>query len=139
MKKTFLKIIKKTWSINLKQIIIYFLFKKEETMMIRHPLSYEKTSKRKTKEIMIKETTDFRPGNTSYYEYHGEVLNGEIEWNEIILDLMARGYDEKSIATHAKCVPMTVYKVRQKNFDDLTFQQGARILAIHSRFHPVFY
>ena len=139
MKKTFLKIIKKTWSISLKQIIIYFLFKKEETMMIRHPLSYEKMSKCKTEELTIKETTDFRPGKNYYYEYRGEVLNGEIEWNEIILDLMARGYDEKLIAKDSGCSPMVVYKMRDKNYDALTFRQGARILAIHSKFHPVFY
>ncbi len=82
---------------------------------------------------------EFKPGNKPYYEYDGVVLNANVPWNELIVELVEARVSVVKIATYAQCSIATIIQLTKYNFENLSFRSGARIVTLHSIHRPEFY
>jgi hypothetical protein len=91
-------------------------------------------------EIVIKSTKpEFKPGNKPYLEYDGVVLNANVPWNELVAELKNSGKTKSAIAKYAECELDVINQIEAKNFDNLCFRSGARIITLHSQQFPACY
>jgi DNA-binding NarL/FixJ family response regulator len=82
---------------------------------------------------------EFKPGNKPYLEYDGCVLNANVPWDELLSDLIASGFTYKMIAKEIGTKIKTLKAVKTKDFENLSFRAGARMITMHSEARPQHY
>lgn len=98
--------------------------------------------KRKLKKVVDESKTstnekpDFKPGDKPYYEYDGVILNANVAWDEVVLELQEAGKSVESIAAYAECDASIITNILEKKYDGLTFRAGARLLTMHCGAYP---
>lgn len=80
--------------------------------------------------------SEFKPGDTPHYEYDGVVLNANVDWQQVILELQQAGQAPQEIADYAECNVNLINNILNKNYDGLNFRTGARLIALHVRHYP---
>jgi hypothetical protein len=86
----------------------------------------------------VAQTTEqpkFKPGNTPYTQYGNQTLNANIHWYQIVQEILAH-YTQEQLVDEAGIMPANLRKILVQNYRKLNFKTGAKLLAIHSRFHP---
>ena len=76
---------------------------------------------------------EFKPGNTPHTQYGDEVLNANVPWDHIVIEILTRDYTIAALAEEIESTTSVLNKVLQKNFSALNFRTGARILSVHCR------
>lgn len=82
---------------------------------------------------------EFKPGDTPHLEYDGSVLNANVPWNEVILELQQQGCAASDIADYAECAESVIKELVNKNYSNLNFRTGARIITYHCKHNPSVY
>jgi hypothetical protein len=95
--------------------------------------------KKSNPEKNMKVKSDFKPGNKPYYEYNGTVLNANVPWDEVVLDLQEQGCPANKIAQYAECSLNVVKDILKKKYDGLCFRSCARLITLHSNHCPQVY
>ena len=75
----------------------------------------------------------FKPGNKPYCMFGKEVLNANVPWNEIVMDIKEKGYSLITIAQLAETDLTTIQEIIALNFENLPFRSGARLITQHCR------
>jgi hypothetical protein len=75
---------------------------------------------------------EFKPGDTPWCEYGNEVLNGNVDWVEIVKQVLMRGYNKKSLAQRLELAVKHIETILNGDLSPLNFKRGARLLAIES-------
>ena len=73
---------------------------------------------------------EFKPGDTPWLEYGGEVLNGNVNWVETIKAVLSQGYTESSLAQQLELTLSHIEAILKGDISVLNFKRGARLLAI---------
>ena len=80
---------------------------------------------------------DFKPGDTPYCVVGHEVLNGTINWQKTLVDiLLSPDYDEsiETLAEEIGVEPNVLHHLLQVNKPiGLSFKAGCKLLTIHDR------
>jgi hypothetical protein len=79
---------------------------------------------------------EFKPGNKSYLEYDGTVLNANVLWNELVNELIEKNCSTQSIAEYAECDHDVIMNILAGDFSTLSFRAGARIVTLHAGAYP---
>lgn len=90
-------------------------------------------------EVNAVEAPIFKPGTTPHTQFGKETLNANIAWHNIVEEIIAGQYSAEKLATEVGVSVKNVQNFLQKNYSDLSFRIGARILGIHSRLFPETY
>jgi hypothetical protein len=90
------------------------------------------------KDETVKKSTkpEFKPGKKPYLEYDGVVLNTNVPWDELLGDLIASGFSHEVIATEIGTELEILKNIEAKDFENLSFRAGARMITMHSEAHP---
>lgn len=91
------------------------------------------------KSIVIKSEAEFKPGSKPYLEFDGAMLNANVPWDELVLELNEHGCDNHEIAAYIECDTAIIMQIQAKNFKNLSFRAGARMITLHSKHYPDFY
>ena len=73
----------------------------------------------------------FKPGNTPHLQYGNQVLNDNVCWDEVIHELCLHGLSMAEIATRLDVDVDVVQTAAKRNYAQLNFKTGARLLALH--------
>ena len=79
---------------------------------------------------------EFKPGDTPETQFGNETLNGNIDWSKIVEEMIQVHYTQEQLVTETGISEKILKKIINKNYKRLSFRNGARLLAIHSRFYP---
>jgi hypothetical protein len=79
---------------------------------------------------------EFKPGEKPYTNFGNETLNGTIEWHSIVNDIIPAHYTQTQLVTESGLSANQLHRIINKDYDELTFRAGARLLMVHSRFYP---
>lgn len=90
-------------------------------------------------ENVTKSAPEFKPGNKPHLEYDGVLLNANVPWNELVDELVERGFTLLQVSDYAECSLDTVKELQESVFDNLSFRAGARIATMHYQHRPEFY
>lgn len=90
-------------------------------------------------DVKVKSAPEFKPGDKPYCEYDGAVLNANVPWNELVEELLQKGFTLKEVAEYAECPLETLIELQASQFDKLSFRSGARIVTMHCQHRPECY
>ncbi len=81
----------------------------------------------------INNKPEFKPGNTPYLQFGNELLNGDVNWQITLMELLL--YTDYTIATLAVCLEVDevvlVNLMRDADEVGFGFKTGARMLTMH--------
>jgi hypothetical protein len=86
-----------------------------------------------------KKSVEFKPGNKPYCHFGKEILNKDVPWVEIIIEILDKGYNLNQIADYAETAFTSLREVVRSNYDALSFRAGARIITLHCSLYPEIY
>jgi hypothetical protein len=109
--------------------IVLILTFGETSMSKKKPLCKQSVAVKRKK-------SEFKPGNKPYLEYDGCVLNANVPWNELLSDLVASGFSHEAIATEIGTELQILSAIEAKDFENLSFRAGARMITMHSEARP---
>lgn len=96
-------------------------------------------SKKKDNDLTGKKSVKFKPGDKPYCYFGKEILNKNVPWLEIILEILKKGYTLYQLAKLIGVDFKILRQVVQLNYGCLPFRAGARILTLHSQLLPMNY
>ena len=79
---------------------------------------------------------EFKSGNTPHTRLGDETLNGNINWCNIVNDIIPAHYTQVQLITESGLSANQLQNITNKNYNELSFRAGARLLTVHSRFYP---
>jgi lambda repressor-like predicted transcriptional regulator len=82
---------------------------------------------------------EFKPGATPHTQLGKETLNANIAWDGVVDEIVKANYTLETLATEVGISVKNIQNILQKNYDDLSFRIGARILRVHSQLFPEIY
>ena len=82
---------------------------------------------------------EFKPGATPHTQLGKETLNANIAWDGVIEEIIKADYTLEKLAAEVGLGVKNLQNILQKNYDDLSFRIGARILRVHSQLFPALY
>jgi carbon storage regulator CsrA len=78
----------------------------------------------------------FKPGKTPHLHYGKDILNADVKWNEIVLEIMNNGTDAQSIAAQIDVALEVVLDIVEGGYSSLDFKTGAKLCSLHCNFCP---
>ena len=85
----------------------------------------------KPRRLVKAKAAEFKPGDTPYLEYDGQILNKDVPWKELVRDLLDNGHSITQIAVDIECPIRVVNQILVGNYDNLPFRNGARLVTRH--------
>lgn len=82
---------------------------------------------------------EFKPGDKPYCQFGNIILNKNVPWAEVIVEILDKGYALNDIANYAETTLWVLNEVVKLNYDVLPFRAGARIITLHAELFPELY
>ena len=79
---------------------------------------------------------EFKPGDTPETQFGNQTLNGNIDWSNIIAEIIQARYTQVQLITESGLSAIQLQNITNKNYNGLSFRAGARLLTVHSRSYP---
>jgi DNA-binding NarL/FixJ family response regulator len=91
--------------------------------------------KKKESNVMesISNELEFKPSDTPYLRYGKDVLNNNIDWRTLTLQILEHGYSIEHIADELNVRKNIIEQVLSNNYSRLNFKSGAKLCSIHFR------
>jgi lambda repressor-like predicted transcriptional regulator len=82
---------------------------------------------------------EFKPGEKSFCRFGKEFLNKDVPWHRVVADIKEHNYSLSAIAVFAGTRLEVIQQVLQKNFNELSFRVGAKLISLHFQLCPEHY
>lgn len=86
--------------------------------------------------VQISAQPEFKPGDTPHTQFGDEMLNFNVPWDQIVVEILTRDYTIAALAEKIQSTTSVVNKILKGDFSTLNFRTGARILGVHTELFP---
>lgn len=81
-----------------------------------------------------KSEPEFKPGNTPYCQFGDVVLNQDVPWNEVVIDIVNKNISMKKISHVTTLSLDTLCEILKQNYQHLDFKAGACLITLHYKY-----
>ena len=78
----------------------------------------------------------FEPGSTPHLAFGKSVLNADVDWMQLVTELVAKHVSRAEIANFIGAQAECIEQVCQQDYACLTFRAGARLVTLHCEYYP---